>query len=389
MFRRQNEVKSASAEENEKYATKNDNIDYMNSTSRNPLLTHPDDIESFIDRVSVQKILALDTEFLRVSTYFPTLCLIQLASADGSNALIDPLEIEADQLKLLLEKISGVFVLHSASQDLEVLSGALGFNMPRLFDTQVAYAMVGEEDQLGYAALVEKFLGVSLTKAFTRTDWCQRPLSAGQIEYAIHDVEYLCDIHELLKAKLESSGKLNWALEEFENRTTLAYQYSEESLFKKFRGLGDLSPIQQNKLKCLVMWREQVAQQKNRPREWIVSNLDLLTLAKSETTTIAQLKELKVDSRAMNRYGSQILQAFEENRDAIHSGKLIWSLKKPLTADQRTELKQLKSRLQSIAVDYGISPGLIANSKDLECILREETGRLNYGWRSTVCKDLF
>ena len=96
-----------------------------------------------------------------------------------------------------------------------------------------------------------------------------------------------------------------------------------------------------------------------------------------------------MDSRAMNRYGSQILQAFEEKRDAIHSGKLIWSLKKPLTADQRTELKQLKSRLQSIAVDYGISPGLIANGKDLECILREETGRLSYGWRSTVCKDLF
>ena len=367
---------------------KDDTIDAMISTSENILLCNQNDVSAFMRNARDYDFIALDTEFLRISTYYPRLCLIQLASPDGANALIDPLNLEPQYLQSELASFQGVFVLHSASQDVEVLDGSLNLKIQKLFDTQVAFAMLGENDQLGYSTLVEKLLGISLEKAFTRTDWCQRPLSTGQLDYAINDVNYLCELHNKLSDSLTAAGKLSWALEEFENRINHVYHPVQDALFKKFRGLGDFSAVQQNRLYQLVLWREAIAKQKNRPREWIIKNKDLILIAKSEVCSYSEILQLDIEHQTKQRYARKIEVFVENNREKILSSNKIWEITKPLSDAERKTLKLLKSKLQSIAQKFQISASVIANSKDLEAIIRGNPGRLLEGWRSEVCASL-
>ena len=186
--------------------------------------------------------LAIDVEFIRENTYVPQLALIQIA-VDQTCAIIDPLEVpDLTPIFDLLNASHVIKVLHAASQDLEVLFWHSSVPPMRVFDTQVAAAMVGEGDQLAYGRLVERLLGVSLAKGESYTNWLQRPLTQEQLMYALDDVRYLLPIHEILSERLNHLGRTEWVTKEFQKLENLdLYQRDPRTLFRRIRRGRDLS----------------------------------------------------------------------------------------------------------------------------------------------------
>ena len=173
-------------------------------------------LEAFVERVTGAEVLAIDTEFLRETTYYPKLCLLQMAT-DDEVAIIDPLSVDdLSVIAPLLEDERTVKLFHAGGQDIEILLREVG-SMPRpLFDTQVAAALLGHTQQIGYGALVHAVCGVTLKKTDSYTDWSQRPLSDSQIDYAADDVIYLPRVYRKMRSELESKGRLGWLAPDFE-----------------------------------------------------------------------------------------------------------------------------------------------------------------------------
>ena len=176
------------------------------------LITKSADVAEFCNEISAAEFVAVDTEFVREKTYWPILCLVQIATPDRAVA-IDPLAngIDLQPVNDLMANTSVLKVFHSASQDMQVLFNATGRMTEPVFDTQIAAMVSGYGDQPAYATLVQKIVGVTIDKRSQMTDWSLRPLTDHQVEYAIGDVTHLIKVYNRLTADLESSGRTNWA----------------------------------------------------------------------------------------------------------------------------------------------------------------------------------
>ena len=236
--------------------------------------------------------LAIDTEFFRQTTYYPVLALIQIC--DGQQiAIIDPLAI--DDLSPLMDVLYNpdiTKVLHSARQDMEIFYN-LNQSLPdALFDTQIAAALLGFGEQIGYASLVKQLLHVELDKSQTRTDWLKRPLTKKQIAYAADDVKYLAQLYPIQKNKLLESGRLSWLDKDFQFLSQQStYAPSPETIWRKTKGLNKLKKQQLAILKNLAAWREKLAIKQNRPRKRVVSDDILTGLSLNPPADAAELYE--------------------------------------------------------------------------------------------------
>ncbi|MFZ1862467.1 MAG: ribonuclease D, partial [Candidatus Competibacter sp.] len=215
--------------------------------------------------------LALDTEFVREQTFYPQLCLIQIA-IPGQVACIDPLALPS--LEPLLERLydpSITKVLHAAYQDLEIFF-YLGGTVPApVFDTQLAALVLGVGDQLGYAALVKQMLGVELAKAHTRADWRQRPLPPEWLAYAADDVRYLEALYTRQLARLRERGWSEALAEDFQALTDPErYRPQPQEAWRRIREQHRLRGLPLAVLRSLTAWREEQAIQQDRPRRWIL-----------------------------------------------------------------------------------------------------------------------
>ena len=230
-----------------------------------------DALDSFCGMLRAADWIVLDTEFLREKTYYPKLCLLQVATPD-SVACIDPLAL--DELTPLLEILfdEGITkVMHSGRQDMEIFYHLAGKLPSPVFDTQIAALMLGYPEQVGYASLVKGELGIELDKLHTRADWTQRPLSDDQIQYAADDVIYLVEIYQRLSEKLATLGRRDWLLEDFQRLTDAdLYDNPPADAWQKVKGGNRLRGDSLSIMQALAGWREQVAQQKNRPKGWIL-----------------------------------------------------------------------------------------------------------------------
>lgn len=230
------------------------------------IITNPDGLADLAERLAGTAVIALDTEFLRESTYRAQLCLLQMT--DGGGPLcVDPLAIEdLTPLAPALRSPASLKVMHASRQDIEVLIPAVGMVQP-LFDTQIAAALAGMPAQIGYAELVRRLLGVELSKAHTRTDWSRRPLAAEQIAYALDDVRHLPALAERLDAELERLGRRRWLDEELgalaDPRT---YSVEPDRAWLRVKGLQGLDPARARLAQELAAWREGRAIERNRPR---------------------------------------------------------------------------------------------------------------------------
>jgi len=350
-----------------------------------PLLTTPEQLAAACDHWRKAPWLALDTEFLREDTYYPKLCLIQIG--DGSdNICIDAVALPGEALRPLLEMLQAADsakVFHAASQDLEIFVQLQGRTPQPLFDSQVAAALLGYGDQLGYAALVEKLLGIKLDKSLTRTDWSRRPLNAAELAYAADDVRYLGEIYPRLRQELVDRGRLHWLEEDCLRLADPArYRNPPEAAWRRLKGLARLAPPAQRAAAALAAWRERVAQERNRPRKWIVDDDVVYRLAERRPSDRAQLEGLQLlPPKTLERHADALLQVIAA---AAGDSAPLALEEAPLDDTQKSRLKQLLERLRTLGETLGVPPSLLAPRGDVETLLRHGGAAevpLLRGWR--------
>ena len=239
-----------------------------------------DELPPLAQTLDSQAWIGVDTEFLRERTFFPKLCLLQLA-AGGRIWCIDTLRIRSlDPLMAVLTAAAARKVIHAARQDLEaVYLSSKGIVAP-VFDTQIAAGCVGLKPQIGYAELVKTLLDVTVPKGQTRTDWSKRPLTREQLEYAADDVLYLGDIASRLEARLRELGREHWVLEDclaLEDRQL--YEPDPSQAWVRLRGLAQLAPPARARAKAAAVWREKLARSRDLPRAWILPDAAIFAVA--------------------------------------------------------------------------------------------------------------
>ncbi|POA50700.1 MULTISPECIES: ribonuclease D [unclassified Pseudomonas] len=314
--------------------------------------------------------VALDTEFMRVDTFYPIAGLLQVG--DGQRAyLIDPLTIDNWQpLAELLENPAVVKVVHACSEDLEVLLRLTGSLPAPLFDTQLAAAYLNLGFSMGYSRLVQEVLGIELPKGETRSDWLQRPLSETQVSYAAEDALHLAQVFSQLRPKL-SEDKYRWVLEDgAELVANLRREVDPNEVYRDAKLAWKLSRAQLAVLRELCAWREREARARDLPRNRIVREHALWPLARTQPDTLSALAKIEdMHPRTVRQDGEFLLDLIKRSAKL---GPEHWppALPEPLPIEASALLKRLKAVGQAEAERLGIAPELMLRKKTLESLLK-------------------
>lgn len=314
--------------------------------------------------------VALDTEFMRVDTFYPIAALLQVG--DGRCAyLIDPLRItDWSSFAALLEDEGVVKVLHACSEDLEVFLRLTGSLPTPLFDTQLAAGYLNIGFSMGYSRLVQAILGIELPKGETRSDWLQRPLSDMQVQYATADAEYLAELYQRLLPKL-SDEKRSWLLEDgAEYVANLRRENDPAEAYRDVKQAWRLKPRQLAVLRVLAAWRETQARVRNQPRNRVLREGCLWPLARIQPSDLVSLARIEdMHPRTVRQDGETILELI---RNAAATPEESWpeSLPEPLPLESSKLLKKLRAVAQRAADELDMAPELVLRKKVLEALLR-------------------
>lgn len=355
-----------------------------------PLIADTETLADFCARLSQADFVAVDTEFMRENTYYPELCLIQMASSEEA-AAIDPKAHDIDLTPLLdLLTASDVLkVIHAGGQDLEIFYNLTGTTPAPLFDTQIAAMALGMGEQVSYNNLVGAMLGLSLDKGARFTDWARRPLDQRQLDYAVADVTHLAELFPKMLARLRDSGRGVWLDEEMARLTDPAnYRNDPETAWTRLR-LPSRKPEVLARLKALAAWREREAQGKDVPRGRIVKDETLADLASHPPRAQADLARVRGLSAAWagNEIGRRLIAALENVRPLEPHELPPRDDRRPgLNADSTLIADLLKLLLKIRAKEADVAPKLIGRSEELEAIaggVRDGLPMLS-GWRFDV-----
>jgi len=332
--------------------------------------------------------VAVDTEFMRVDTFYPIAGLLQVS--EGQRAyLIDPLSIDDwTPFAGLLQDPAVVKVLHACSEDLEVFLRLTGSLPSPLFDTQLAAGYLNLGFSMGYSRLVQAVLNIELPKGETRSDWLQRPLSATQVSYAAEDVLHLAEVYLLLQAQL-SADKYRWVLEDgAELVANLGRELDPELAYREAKLAWKLSPQQLAVLKVLCAWREREARARNQPRNRIIREHSLWPLARTQPDNLVALARIEdMHPKTVRQDGELILQMIKQ---AATSPAADWpaALPEPLPLEASSLLKKLRAIGQREGERLNIAPELMLRKKTLEALLKSGYPKGPYqlpdslrGWR--------
>jgi ribonuclease D len=332
----------------------------------------------------------IDTEFVRESTYYPELALIQIASGDRL-ACIDPLAIsEFSPLAELLVKDSLLKVFHSSSQDLEILYQKFGQVPTPVFDTQLAAAVLGYNHQISYADLVQQITGVELEKKHTRANWTRRPLSQDELDYAMDDVRYLMAVYEALNEKLESSRRYSWMEKDsLAMSDPINYQVDMAQLWKRLKGVQKLKGVKLQVASELVQWREALAQRQNRPRRWIVKDEVIVEIARQVPDDIEALSRIRdLSDKTVNRHGDKLLQIVARAAQVDAAQWPQHDKAKNLNKQQLALGDCLMALCRVIADQNQVALATLATRKDIDnLLLNQKSSRLTQGWRFTMAGE--
>ncbi len=316
--------------------------------------------------------LAMDTEFMRVSTFYPEVGLLQIADATAIT-LIDPLGItDWSPFKALMLDTRITKILHSCSEDMLVFLTFLQALPAPIFDTQIASALLNEGNSLSYQNLVKQRYGVELPKTETRSDWLQRPLTREQLDYAALDVAYLYEIWQKQVAALQTLGRAHWMQEECER---LLENYATEAsgdfshYYLNFKSGWQLRPHSLLALQKLCNWREQRARKRNKPRNWILKDAALFAIANSMINNKAQLATAEdVNDNFLRHEGDAVLALVQEAAAATEA-QCPPRQEQPLTNGQKQQLRRMQELVESRAQALGIPPELLGRKRVLMPLL--------------------
>lgn len=377
-------------------------------------LRTPQELAHFCDYIlQTQEWIAIDTEFVRVDTYYPELSLVQIADSDLTLTIIDPLAImdstdaqtNRETLQPLIEllcstKVCKVF--HSARQDLEVLY-QLAQKMPQnIFDTQIAAIFFKHGDLAGYARVVEQELGTVLPKSQTRTNWHQRPLSEQQISYALDDVYFLAQL--FIKYQSTLSEQQKQAV--FEDCQQLLnadiYETKPENAWLKVKGIQPLKPKQLAVVKSLAHWRETFAQVENLPKKWTLSDEVIVHLAKRPPKTVQAIYKVpNIKSSSVHSFGETWVQLID---DVFTRPKETYpeAFQKPTPTTPQEEIlvQVLLNLAQQVAINYKLNITNLTNKSELTLLIHQDSNpslaensaefrsMQNFGWRKQLFFNL-
>lgn len=314
--------------------------------------------------------VALDTEFMRVDTFYPIAGLLQVSGGDGAY-LIDPLRIsDWRPFAALLEAPGVVMVLHSCSEDLEVFLRLTGSLPTPLFDTQLAAGYLNLGFSMGYSRLVQALLDIELPKGETRSDWLQRPLSELQVRYAAEDVSHLVEVYRALMARL-APQKVEWILEDgAELVANLGREVAPEDAWRDAKLAWKLSRQQQAVLRALCAWRERQARARNQPRNRILREHSLWPLARTQPDNLVALARIEdMHPKTVRQDGETLLQLIREAA-ALRPEQWPEALPEPLPIEASALLKKLRAVGQREGERLDIVPELMLRKKTLEALLK-------------------
>jgi ribonuclease D len=353
-----------------------------------PLITSTDDLAALVSRISAHDFVAVDTEFMRENSYWPDLCLVQVATADEA-AAIDPKASGIDLtplLDLLVENHDVLKVFHAGGQDLEIIHNLTQKAPNPLFDTQIAAMALGYGEQIGYSNLVESVLGHNLDKGARFTDWSRRPLDKRQIDYAIADVTHLAEIFPKMVKKLVKTGRGAWLDEEMDRLADpSSFAFEPEDAWKRLK-LPSRNPAVLGRLQALAGWRETEARSKNLPRGRIVKDDTLNDLAGHPPKTQEDLGKVRGLSSGWrnNDIGARLMAALATAAPMDPDELPAREPRRPgLTKDAALVSDLLKLLLKIRSKEAGVAAKLIARSDELEALAAGVRGDLNIltGWR--------
>ena len=354
------------------------------------LITESADLAAFCAKVSTSSYVTVDTEFMRDRTYYPQLCLVQVAGPDDA-AAIDALApgIDLAPLLALMDNPTILKVFHAARQDLEIFYNLTGRVPTPLFDTQVAAMVCGFGDQVSYETLAAQLSRARIDKSVRFTDWAQRPLSERQVTYALSDVTHLRPAYEALARKLAANGRAGWLQEEMATLLDPAtYRLDPEEVWRRMRPRG-AKPKFLAVMKEVTAWREREAQRRDTPRNRVVRDETILDLCAHAPTTLDELARMRGLSKnfADGRLGQELL-------DAVKRGLAMPQAEIPTLPDGPDLpsglgpiVELLKVLLKMKCEEHGVAQKLVATTAELERIAAsdDDTGiPALQGWRREV-----
>ena len=348
------------------------------------------ELAAFCQRLSSAPYITVDTEFMREKTYYPQLCLVQLAGPDEARA-VDPLAPGMDLAPLfaLLADPDVLKVFHAARQDVEIFLHLSGAVPTPLFDTQVAAMVCGFGDSVGYETLASQLAKARIDKSMRFTDWSPRPLTEKQVQYALADVTHLRVVYEKLVRKMEKNGRIGWLADEMvELADPATYRTDPVTAWRRLKPRSS-SPKFLAVLKELAAWREREAQERDIPRQRMLRDETLMEIAAHHPATVEELARTRGLGKGMveGRMGTALLET-------VRRGLALPEDQIPQPAE-RVDLPRglgpvvdlLKVLLKMKCDEHGVASKLVANSADIEAIAADDAADVAalHGWR----RDLF
>lgn len=347
------------------------------------------ELETFCDELNKQKFITVDTEFLRENTYYPNLCLIQIACND-CEAIIDPIagNLNFEPLFKVFNNKNVIKVFHSARQDLEIIINLCGKIPEPICDTQVMAMVCGFGTAVSYANLVEKLLDVKIDKSSRFTDWSRRPLSQKQLDYALSDVTYLKDVYLQLQSKISDMNRDSWVLEEMQIlKSKETYFPDKENLWKKLNPKGNSRKFL-GIVKELVKWREGKAQYLNVPRNRVLRDSIILEIAASAPDTIEKLSKMRVAGKAVIKHSERILKTIN-HVNSLDENELpeIKSSKRKSDEDLAL-IEMIKLLLKIVSAKNEVATKIIADSDQVKILATDDVEKESlpamHGWRYEI-----
>lgn len=346
-------------------------------------LSTKNELEQFCQQASAAKVIAVDTEFLRERTYFPRLCLVQVAAGDNI-AAIDPILIDdLTPLAELFEDPSVTKVFHACGQDLEVLLDGMGVTCAPVFDTQLAAAFLGLRQQVSYASLVESYCGVRLPKAESLTDWSRRPLDPEQLTYAEDDVRYLPGIYDRMMAELIERDRLSWVAPEMEALCDPArIKRDPREAYRRLRRAGSLTRRQLAVAREACAWREETAARRDLPRKWVASDEVIVEVCKRTPTTLDRLRRIRGTDQIGEGDARSLLASVARGAACPADECPKMERHARPSADTESVIDLMYAVLRLISERSGVATQLIATRDDLlEFVQDRGSSSLASGWR--------
>jgi ribonuclease D len=354
------------------------------------MITSSVELSAICKRLSRSEYVTVDTEFMRETTYWPRLCVIQMAGSEDTaivDAMAPNLDLEPFFKLMANERVMKVF--HAARQDIEIIFHRGGLIPHPVFDTQVAAMVCGFGESVSYDQLVHRLTGARIDKSSRFTDWGRRPLTERQAEYALADVTHLRQVYEALAARLEEHGRAEWVGEEMDVLTSPAtYKLEPADAWKRLK-MRVRKPAELAVLQELAAWREREAQARDVPRSRVLKDDAIYEIASQQPTVQAALGQLRTIPRGFerSRAAEEILGAVRRALDIPKDDLPRVPKHRPASNGNGAAVDLLKVLLKMISESHGVASKIIATVDDLEAIAGDDSADVPalHGWR----RDLF